>query len=173
MWVAFAAALGLSALSGMVLANGVSVQDISFSSKPGSKFEIRLDFDGPPPPPKAYTIEKPARISLDLPGVSSALDRKKFALPYGNATGVLVLESGGRTRIIVNLVKLVPHQTRIEGNALFVEVGNEAANEYLKPIADPLTLRTRAVAAEPGLLSSVGTHSTPLELRDNTPRNRL
>ena len=148
MWVAFVAALGLSAFSGAVFANGVAVQDISFSSRPGNKFEIRLEFDGPPPSPKAYTIEKPARISLDFPGVSSALDRKKFALPYGNATGVLVLESGGRTRMIVNLVKLVPHHARIEGNTLIVEVGNEAANEYLKPIADPLALGSGVVAAE-------------------------
>ncbi len=147
-WVAFVAALGLSALSGAVFANGVAIQDISFSSRPGSKFEIRLEFDGPPPTPKTYTIEKPARISLDFPGVTSALDRKKFALPYGNATGVLVLESGGRTRMIVNLVKLVSHQSRIEGNTLIVEVGNEGANEYLKPIADPLALKTHAVAAD-------------------------
>jgi len=146
--VAFVAALGLSALSGAVFANGVAIQDISFSSRPGSKFEIRLEFDGPPPTPKTYTIEKPARISLDFPGVTSALDRKKFALPYGNATGVLVLESGGRTRMIVNLVKLVSHQSRIEGNTLIVEVGNEGANEYLKPIADPLALKTHAVAAD-------------------------
>jgi type IV pilus assembly protein PilQ len=125
--------------AGAAAAN-VTVKDISFNSRPGSKFEIRLDFDGPPPEPRSYTIEKPARISMDLPGVSSDLEQKKFALPYGNATGVVVLESGNRTRMIVNLVKLVPFETRIEGNSLIVEVGNEGANEYLKPVADPLAL---------------------------------
>jgi type IV pilus assembly protein PilQ len=123
----------------------VAVQDISFNAKPGSKFEIRLEFDGPPPTPESYTIDKPARIAMDLPGVSSALDRKKFALPYGNATGVVVIESGGRTRMIVNLVKLVPYETRIEGNALVVEVGNEGADEYLKPISDPFVLQEKAL----------------------------
>ncbi|MCP4816790.1 MAG: AMIN domain-containing protein, partial [Planctomycetaceae bacterium] len=135
------------ALSGFAQAS-VSVQDISFNSRPGSKFEIRLDFDGPPPEPKAYTIEKPARISMDFPGVASALDRKKFALPYGNATGVVVLESGGRTRMIVNLVKLVPYETRVDGNSLFIEVGNEGTNDYLKPVSDPLVLQPEAVATE-------------------------
>ncbi len=139
--------LGLLALSGFAQAS-VSVQDISFNSRPGSKFEIRLDFDGPPPEPKAYTIEKPARISMDFPGVASALDRKKFALPYGNATGVVVLESGGRTRMIVNLVKLVPYETRVDGNSLFIEVGNEGTNDYLKPVSDPLVLQPEAVATE-------------------------
>jgi type IV pilus assembly protein PilQ len=118
----------------------VAIQDISFNSKPGSKFEIRVEFDGPPPQPNSYTIEKPARISMDLPGASSDLEQKKFALPYGNATGVVVLESGDRTRMIVNLVKLVPFEYYIDGNTLVVEVGNEGANEYLKQISDPLAL---------------------------------
>jgi type IV pilus assembly protein PilQ len=120
----------------------VAIQDISFNSKPGSKFEIRVEFDGPPPQPNSYTIEKPARISMDLPGASSDLEQKKFSLPYGNATGVVVLESGDRTRMIVNLVKLVPFEYRIEGNTLVVEVGNEGANEYLKRISDPLALES-------------------------------
>jgi type IV pilus assembly protein PilQ len=145
LFAAFAALL-FSVVSASALAT-VAVKDISFSSKPGSKFEIKLDFDGPPPEPTAYTIEKPARISMDLPGVSSDLDRKKYALPYGNATGVVVLESGDRTRMIVNLVKLVPYSLRVEGNSLVVEVGNEAANEYLKPVSDPLELESEVVAA--------------------------
>lgn len=130
-------ALALLLLASAAQAADVAVTDISFSSKPGSIFEIRMDFDGTPPEPRAYTIEKPARISMDFEGVSSALDRKKFSLPYGNATGVMVLESGDRTRMIVNMVKLVPYATRIEGNSLIVEVGNEGANDYLKQVQDP------------------------------------
>ena len=132
-------------VAGNTAAASVAVQDISFNSKPGSKFEIRLEFDGTPPDPKSYTIEKPARIALDFPGTTSDLDRKKFALPYGNATGVVVLESGDRTRMIVNLVKLVPYYTRVEGNTLLIEVGNEGADEYLKPISDPFEVQTGAV----------------------------
>ncbi len=139
-------ALVLYAASGSVAA-AVAVQDISFNSKPGSKFEIRLEFDGPPPQPKSYTIEKPARIAMDLPATSSDLDRKKYALPYGNATGVVVVESGDRTRMIVNLVKLVPYYTRVDGNALVIEVGNEGADEYLKPISDPFQVQTDVARA--------------------------
>jgi type IV pilus assembly protein PilQ len=135
-------------LPGVAGAADLAVQDISFSSKPGSIFQIRLDFDGPPPEPKSYTIEKPARISMDFENVGSDLDRKKFALPYGNATGVMVLESGERTRVIVNLVKLVPYSTRIQGNSLIMEVGNEGANDYLKPAPDPNVLHTGKLAVK-------------------------
>lgn len=124
-------------------ANAVAVTDIEFSSRPGSKFEVRLDFDSAPPEElKAYTIEKPARISIDFPNTSSELDEKRFSLPYGNATGVLVLESGDRTRLILNLVKLVPYDTRVEGNSLFLTVGQDADAEYFKQETDPNTLDT-------------------------------
>ena len=82
-------AIGMSAST----AYGNAITDIEFSSKPQSKFEIRLEFEDTPPDPKTYTIESPARISMDFPGVSSSLDRKKFPLPFGNATGVVVLEA--------------------------------------------------------------------------------
>ena len=81
----------------------------------------------PPPEVKAYTIEKPARLAIDFGNTSSALERKRFSLPYGNATGVLVLESGERTRMVVNLVKLVPYETRVEGNIVVVTLGTAAS----------------------------------------------
>nr|WP_279243770.1 type IV pilus secretin PilQ family protein [Candidatus Litorirhabdus singularis] len=140
--------LALLLVASAAQAADVAVTDISFSSKPGSIFEIRLDFDGTPPDAKAYTIEKPARISMDFEGVSSALERKKYSLPYGNATGVMVLESGDRTRMIVNMVKLVPYKTRIEGNSLIVQVGNEGANDYLKQVQDPNKLAAPVLPRE-------------------------
>jgi hypothetical protein len=137
-------ALGLVWLAaGAGRAFAVAVTDIEFSSRPGSKFEVRLEFDGTPPQElQSYTIEKPARISIDFPETTSELDRKRYPLPYGNATGVLVLESGDRTRLILNLVKLVPYQTRVDGNSLFLTVGQDADAEYYKQESDPNTLAT-------------------------------
>lgn len=114
----------------------VNLNDVEFSSQPGGRFEIRMDFDGTPPEPKGYNIEKPARIALDFAGVSSQLSQKKFPLSYGNATSAIILESSGRTRMILNLVELVPYQTRVEGNSLFVEVGSSGPRDYLKPVRD-------------------------------------
>lgn len=135
--------LALSLLAGIVQAAPV-IQDIEFSSRPGSKFEVRLEFNEAPPEPKDYSIEKPARISLDFAGATSALDRKSYSLPYGNATKALVLESGDRTRLVVNLVKLVPYETRVEGNNLFLLVGQEGT-DYVKASTDPHTVRTAIV----------------------------
>ena len=123
---------------------GPSVTDVEFSARPGSKFEVRLDFDTTPPADfKAYTIEKPARIAVDFPGTSSSLEQKRYSLPYGNATGVVVLESGDRTRLVVNLVKLVPYETRIAGNSMYLVVGQDASEAYVKQTTDPNRVATK------------------------------
>lgn len=107
-----------------VHASAAQLQDISFNSVPGGKFQIKMEFDDVPPKPAAYNIERPARIALDLPGVTSALEQKKFSLSYGNAQSVIVLEAQDRTRVVVNLVELSPYTMTIEGNTLLVEIGN-------------------------------------------------
>lgn len=120
-----------SVLTASVLA--VELQDISFNSAPGGKFQIKMEFDDVPPEPAAYNIEKPARIALDLQGVQSALSQKKYTLSYGNAQSVVVLEAQDRTRVVINLVELSPYVTTVDGNALLIEVGN---SEVLDPYKD-------------------------------------
>ena len=80
-------------------------------------------FDGQPPTPNGYTIEQPARIVLDLPGVVSGLEEKHHTLGIGNARKVSVMGTKDRTRAIVNLTQLVGYETDIQGNTLFLTVG--------------------------------------------------
>lgn len=124
----------LFVLSALPMQNGLAaaINGIDFNALPGDKVEIRLDFDEAPPLPKGYTIEQPARIALDLPGVSSDLDQKKHTLDFGNAQSVVVVEASGRTRVIVNLVEMAEYDTRVAGNSLYVTVGSDEGRDYLK-----------------------------------------
>ena len=125
-------ALVLSGTATLAMGQPV-IEDITFSSQPGSKFEVRLDFsEAPPSDFSAYTIEEPARIAIDFPNTKSELTQKRYPLPYGNATGVLVLEAGDRTRMVLNLVKLVPYEAIINGNQLILQVGQESSGSYAK-----------------------------------------
>ncbi len=103
------------------------MENIEFSSLPGDKIEIRMQFDGAPPAPTGYTIEQPARIALDLMGVTSGLKSKYHPLGTGNARSVTVVEAGDRTRVIVSMTELVAYSTRIVGNSLMVLVGQQDA----------------------------------------------
>ena len=121
-----AAWIGLAAWLVSAVAHAASMESIEFSSLPGDKTEIRMMFDGTPPEPSGYTIETPARIALDLPGVTSRLDTKYHSLGIGNAREVTVIEAKDRTRVIVNLTRLVAYETRVEGNTLYLLVGADA-----------------------------------------------
>ena len=101
----------------------VTIQSVEFSSLPGDRTEIRMVFDGVPPQPTGYTIEQPARIVLDMPGVDSALDQKHHDLGIGNARRVSIISTKDRTRAIVNLTNLVSYETEIQGNTLYLIVG--------------------------------------------------
>ena len=114
-------ALGL--LSG--LANAVTLEDVSFSSLPGDQLEVTLEFDGQPPEPTGYTIERPARIAVDLKGTTSGLDSRSVPLGSGNAQSMTVVETKDRTRLIFNLVELAPYDTVREGNSLVMTIGGQ------------------------------------------------
>jgi type IV pilus assembly protein PilQ len=135
--------LVMGAVTSTALAAPV-VQDIEFSSRPGSKFEVRVGFNETPPDFKTYAIEQPARIAVDFPGTTSGLEQKRYSLPYGNASKAVVLESGDRTRLVLELGKLVPYETRVDGNNLYLVVGQEG-EDFLKPSSDPTRLKAAEV----------------------------
>ncbi|WP_029655247.1 type IV pilus secretin PilQ family protein [Marinobacter daepoensis] len=108
------------------LASAVTLQDLSFSSLPGERLEVTMQFDGTPPEPSGYTIERPARIAVDLKDTASALNQRSIPLGTGNAQSVTVVETKDRTRLIFNLVELVPHDTVRTSNSLVMTIGGEA-----------------------------------------------
>ncbi len=130
--------VALNLVAGAAIAE-VKMEKIEFSSLPGDKVEIRMSFDGAPPEPTGYTIEQPARIALDLMGVTSGLATKYHGLGSGNARSVTVVEAGDRTRVIVALTDLVAYSTRIDGNALLVLVGLEQAASTMGAVASNRT----------------------------------
>ncbi len=122
------AMLGLLVLafsSALMAQQPVSLEGITFANLPGASIEIQLTFDSRPPEPSAFVLDKPARISLDLPGVSSSLSQQRFNIDSNNAQSVLVLDDGSRTRLVVNLDQLVNYETQLVGNQLTIQVGND------------------------------------------------
>lgn len=120
------------------------LQNLDVSSLPGDRVELRLDFDGPVAEPRSYSIERPARIALDLNGVSNGLKFKNRELSAGNARQLTVLEAGGRTRLIINLSTLAPYSTRVNGNQMYVLIGDK----HSQPVASTITPQRPAAVTE-------------------------
>lgn len=137
--------LWIALMSPMVLASNLKMLDVA--ALPGDRVELKLSFDGPPPQPKGYTTESPARIALDLPGVASQLASKNLDLGSGNARTATVVEAKERTRLIVSLTQLAPYTTRVEGNNLFVVVGQGAPATAPRPAAAAPRATAKAAAS--------------------------
>jgi type IV pilus assembly protein PilQ len=129
-----------------------TLKTLDVAALPGDRIELKLGFDAPVPAPRGYTTDQPARIALDLPGVTNQVASRSRDLGVGNARSLVVVETKDRTRIIVNLTTLAPYSTRVEGNNLYVLVGQGAAALQGKqggsaPLAPPAVSRNAAVTA--------------------------
>ncbi len=96
----------------------VDVQTLS-----GQQLQLTLRLAGPAPEPLSFTIDNPARISLDLPGTTLALPSRRIDVRAAGVDTILAAEAGGRTRLVLNLDRLLPYQTRVDGNNIIVSVG--------------------------------------------------
>ncbi len=108
----------------MAKAQAAQIIDTEFNSLPDNKVEMTFTFDGEVPKPAVYAIENPARIALDFAGTTSGLKKKKFPLDMHNVQSAVVVTSGDRTRVVINLLSLGTYETRVEGNKLHLDVGN-------------------------------------------------
>ena len=93
----------------------------------GNRIELRLMTSGPAPAPLAFTIDNPARISLDLQDTTLALASRRKDVKVGPLDTILAAEASGRTRVVLNLDSMVPYYTRVEGNAIVVTLGAAGA----------------------------------------------
>lgn len=156
-------AMLLSSLAGQAMA--ADLQSLNVASLPGDRVELKLTFDQPVAAPKGYTIEQPARIALDLPGVANKLGTKSRDLGNGNARSVTVVEAGNRTRLIINLTSLADYTTRVDGRNLFVTIGGAVARQVTNAQANlnpdlPRSAAPATVAAT-NVMSANAARTTP------------
>jgi type IV pilus assembly protein PilQ len=136
----------------------IDLQDISFTELPDNRVEIRTTFSSPPAIPKTYSIQKPARIVLDFPGVKSALTQKKYSLGLGSLSSAVILTAKERTRMIFNLSAAAGYTNVVEGNVLVTVVDNSIA-------ANKTFTRTQKAEVASGAVSVVANAITDIDFR--------
>jgi len=70
--------------------------------------------------PSGFTIQSPARIALDFPGVVNGIGRSSVDINQGNLRSANVVQAGDRTRVVINLKQAAAYQARTEGKSLIV-----------------------------------------------------
>ena len=105
-----------------------TIQSVEFSSLPGNKAVITLTMSKPASTPLSFTIDNPARIALDFPNTSNGLSQRRQSIGIGMAESLAVVEAKGRTRVVVNLLDMVPYEAHTEGNKVILTVQNAGSN---------------------------------------------
>jgi len=101
----------------------IDVQNIS-----GQQVQLTLHHSAPPSEPVAFTIDNPARISLDLANTALAIPSRRIDVRSGGVDSVLAAEAAGRTRLVLNLDRLLPYTTRVSGNDVIVLIGGASSS---------------------------------------------
>jgi type IV pilus assembly protein PilQ len=106
-----------------------TLKDIHAETLPGGRVALHLDFaDGPVPQPRIFTTDDPPRIAVDLPDTVNGAARHTD-VGVGSTSGVTAVSAGGRTRVLVELMRSSTYQTKVEGDSLVLTVNNGSEAE--------------------------------------------
>ena len=70
--------------------------------------------------PSSFSIQSPARIALDFPGISNGMGRSTIDMNQGNLKSVSVVQAGDRTRVVLNLKQPTTFKTQLQGKSLLI-----------------------------------------------------
>ena len=104
------------------------LEQLNTTSLDGDQIQLKLQFDGRPPNASGYAIKQPARIAIDLPETTSQVD-KYHKLGAGNAKNITVVESQGKTRLIISLLEPVGYALEEKGRYLLINVGKNVVGK--------------------------------------------
>jgi type IV pilus assembly protein PilQ len=116
-------------------ASGNTLQAVDFAELPGNKTQITLTLSKPAPAPLSFTIDNPARIALDFPNTGNGLEQRSQSIGIGMAESITAVEAQGRTRVVVNLVDMVPYEAHTDGNQVILVVQNAGGEQSEAAIA--------------------------------------
>ena len=122
-WLAACVIVGLASKAAYAQGSPNKLESIDVQNVAGQQVQLTLHHSSPPTEPVSFTIDNPARISLDLANTALAIPSRRIDIRTGGVDSVLAAEAAGRTRLVLNLDRLLPYQTRVSGNDVIVLIG--------------------------------------------------
>ncbi len=119
-----------------------SIQGVTGSVQGGVEI-IRIDMAEPlAAVPAGFSIQAPARIALDFPGISNAMGRSTVDLNVGNLRSANVVQAGDRSRVVLNLKAPTSYKAEVQGKALLITL-EPVAVAAPSPAAAPVFAENR------------------------------
>jgi type IV pilus assembly protein PilQ len=104
--------------------------------------------------PTGFTIQSPARIALDFPGVGNALGRSQVEINQGNLKSANVVQAGERTRLVLNLKQATSYKAEIQGRSLLI---------FMDPLAAASAAPAASAQPQTTFAENRNRESTPLK----------
>ncbi len=96
------------------------IQGVSASQQAGTE-TLRIELSEPlVNAPRGFVLQTPARIALDLQGVTNGSGRGNHELNLANARSMVLAQAGDRTRLVLNLRQATQYRTEQQGRVLLV-----------------------------------------------------
>ncbi len=130
--------VGSTFLSPARAADSNTLQAIDVQPMAGQQLRLTLKLSGPAPTPNSFTIDDPARISVDLPGTTLALTSRRIDVRSGGLDTILAAQTADRSRLVLNLDKMMPYAVKVDGNNIVITLG-QAAGVAVAASAAPAT----------------------------------
>ncbi len=137
----------LALLAPLALAQ-TAIEAVTGSVQGGGEF-VRIDFSKALEAlPTGFSIQSPARIALDFPGVTNAMGRSTVDINEGNLKSVSVVQVGERTRVVLNLKQATTYKAEIQGKSLLLTLDSSSISTVATPVQGAFAEnRTRDVQA--------------------------
>lgn len=132
----------LAAIPNLASAAENAITEINYSSLPGDQVQIRMSLENAASEPGSFTIDSPARIAFDFPNTKIKLAERTQNIGIGVARSISTVEAGGRTRVVLNLSRLVTYNTYVEGNDVIVTIGGSPSSTIASKTANTVTAST-------------------------------
>jgi type IV pilus assembly protein PilQ len=162
----FAAALGLLAVVGSAAAqaSGDNAIERIDATQTTTGTVVTIELKSPVSGvPASFSVANPARVALDLPQTVNGLGKNLVELNQGDVRSVNVVQSGGRSRVVVNLKRPVTHNITVDGKRVLVAVGGAAGATFAAgssaPAAAPAAAAPVAAQAVAGPGAFTGTRA--------------
>jgi type IV pilus assembly protein PilQ len=104
------------------LSFAAALQSVGYSSLPGEKAQLVLTFSESIADFDSFAIDEPARIVLDFTDVTNQLDKKTQQVNIGLTKSVSTVEAGGRTRMVINLIRTTAYTIDHDDNVVMVTI---------------------------------------------------
>jgi type IV pilus assembly protein PilQ len=144
--------VGSTLLSPARAADSNTLTAIDVRPLAGQQLQLTLKLSGPAPTPTSFAIDDPARVSVDLPNTSLALASRRIDVRSGGLDTILAAQTADRSRLVLNLDKMMPYSMKVDGNTIVITLGAAAGGAAVAAAtpaasdgAAPTTVGTRSI----------------------------